>query len=54
MDPYHGIATYIQCDATECTAEQRVWDDSLPQGWIKRGKRTYCPDHGRHVVNPDR
>ena len=40
-----GLEIYLQCDATECRAEQRVYSDTLPPGWAKRGRKTYCPEH---------
>jgi hypothetical protein len=41
------LEVYVQCDTTRCSAEERQYGHDLPAGWVRRGKRHYCPHHAR-------
>lgn len=48
-----SLETYVSCDYTECLAEKRVFGDDLPPGWVRRGKRVFCPEHDRLRKDPN-
>lgn len=43
-----GLEIYLNCDEPDCPAEERVFDDDLPEGWMRREgepAQTFCPAH---------
>ena len=48
-----GLEIYINCDEPSCSAEERVFDDSLPQGWTRREgqpDQTFCSQHRKTAL----
>jgi hypothetical protein len=49
------LEIYIHCDHYNCGAQALVWlegrdpsppsSDVVPDGWVTRGDKTYCPRH---------